>query len=411
MNQSEGYEEAKHRIQEALENNATYLYLDGLRLSDLPPEIAELNSLIFLSLEFNDFRTLPIVLRKLSHLEVIYMEKNPLNTLPEWIGEFTRLEGLNFYECDLQEIPETIGNLIMLDHFDLSGNKLTNLPDSIGQLNKLDSLGLSDNKLLSLPETMGDLVNLIDLSLGLNQLTELPKSMMKLKKLEYLDVHANQITMLPDGIKNLTKLEGLNLAYNQIDELPKLQNLKNLDFISLDSNPIAELPSQLPTLKTLDISRCPNIRQLPSDLKVTDEIRMSHMRFDAIPLGCQTAKIIMSSREVQHQWITNPEMITMSDVLSAKDKWERENLMNLMGYQRLLSKIEFVGVDTFEDNELSAKLIKLELSESEKYLIIFDKSSLKYGVDWLPDKIHNCQDALKRYEHYSSMPWSYKNFV
>jgi internalin A len=93
MDKIDGYEEAKRQIREALERNATDLHLDGLGLKSLPPELAELTSLTFLTLEANSFDQFPEVLLKLTQLETLYMERNPLERLPNSNQRTTTIAG------------------------------------------------------------------------------------------------------------------------------------------------------------------------------------------------------------------------------------------------------------------------------------------------------------------------------
>jgi hypothetical protein len=374
METSEGYDEAKRRIRQALEENAEALYLDGLGLSDLPSELAELISVRLLVLEFNDFETLPEVILRLPQLEGIYMERNPIQHLPDWISELRQLQGLNFYECQLRDVPDSIGELVNLDHFALDGNQLKTLPESFGNLAKLESVGLSNNQFETLPATFGNLANLDSLSLGWNQLRELPGSIVQLEKLDLLDLDVNKLVRLPK-------------------DFHKLSNLKAL---IISDNPITALPEGLPPLEVLEIIRCYHITELPQTLTVTGTLRLGGQKLTSLPNGCKDAKLKWYSAEIIERFLIHPETITAEDVLSAENHFTREALFDFMEYTQLLREVDLQILDEAEREKDILRLAKIEIpnGEAESYLITVDKSNKTHTAQWVLSKFQTCQEAF-----------------
>ncbi len=97
-------------------------------MSELPPEIGNLNNLRFLEL-IND----------------------QLVELPPEIGQLSNLQELSPHNNQLRELPPEIGNLTNLQRLSLSHNQLSELPPEIGNLSNLQDLGLSDNPLTMPP--------------------------------------------------------------------------------------------------------------------------------------------------------------------------------------------------------------------------------------------------------------------
>jgi internalin A len=177
------YEIALQRIEEARLNSWDELDLAGLGLTELPPEIGELNYLQFLWLEHNELSNLPFEIAGLIHLQGLYLSWNQFSTFPS----------------ELINLP----NLSVLG---LSDNQLSSLPAEIGMLSNLEILGLDNNQLNSLPPEIGNLSNLLVLKIGDNHLNSLPAEIGKLSKLCHLYIANNQIKYLPPEIGDLRHL-------------------------------------------------------------------------------------------------------------------------------------------------------------------------------------------------------------
>ena len=151
------YQKALKRIQEAKNNNATALNLNGLQLTKFPIEILELTGLTGLNLSGNQLTSIPETIGLLTGLEKFFLSDNKLTTLPVTIGQLTRLGSLNLRDNQLSTIPDGIGKLTDLYYLNLSKNQLTRIPETIGNLPWLNHLDVDSNKLVSLPETMRNL--------------------------------------------------------------------------------------------------------------------------------------------------------------------------------------------------------------------------------------------------------------
>jgi Leucine-rich repeat (LRR) protein len=181
--QESPYDIALQRIQEAEASGATDLDLNGLGLTEVPPEIANLSNLQQLGLSTNQLTELPSEIFSLTNLERLSAEDNLLTTLPPEIGNLIKLVSLTLNDNDLTSLPPEIGNLNLLYMLKLRGSQLTSLPPEIGNLTNLMVLDLSSNKLQSLPPEIGNLTNLCLLWLNSNELETLPISMANLQTL------------------------------------------------------------------------------------------------------------------------------------------------------------------------------------------------------------------------------------
>ena len=211
------------RIERALHGKNTELFLSGLQLRDLPPEIVQLTSLTSLGLS-----------------------DNQLSELPPEIGRLTSLTSLELSDNQLSELPPEIGQLMSLTTLGLSGNKLSELPPEIVQLTSLTTLYLYMNQLRDLPPEIGQLTSLTSLNLSGNQLRELLPEIGRLTSLTTLGLSDSQLSELPPEIGQLTSLTTLELSGNQLSELPlEIGRFVNLKKLIVEGNPLTSPPLEI----------------------------------------------------------------------------------------------------------------------------------------------------------------------
>ena len=162
---------AIERIRQAESDGRISLYLNGLGLTSLPPEIGDLTSLTDLDLGDNQLASLPPEIGNLTSLTSLILHGNELASLPSEIGNLIRLTGLGLHGNHFTALPPELTNLTSLTALGLGANRFASLPAEIGKLIALTQLGLQDNQLKSLPPEIGNLTNLTTLFLDGNPLT------------------------------------------------------------------------------------------------------------------------------------------------------------------------------------------------------------------------------------------------
>ena len=188
----------------------SYLWLNGLGLTTLPPEIGQLKGLTGLWLASNQLMTLPPEIGQLKELTQLHLDENQLTALPPEIGRLTALTALNLHDNQLTTLPPEIGQLTALTtRLSLARNQLKTLPPEIGQLTALKLLGLDGNKLTDLPPEIGQLSALEVLYLHDNQLTTLPSCLRDLLKLNWLFLHDNPTLQLSPSVLGPDPRNGL----------------------------------------------------------------------------------------------------------------------------------------------------------------------------------------------------------
>ena len=116
-----------------------------------------INSLTYLSLENLNLSFLPPLIGKLSKLKALDLDNNQLSSLPESIGDLSKLQKLGLNNNQFSSLPKYISNLGALLWLHLNNNQLSSLPEFIGNLGALLWLGLNNNNLSSLPKSMDKL--------------------------------------------------------------------------------------------------------------------------------------------------------------------------------------------------------------------------------------------------------------
>jgi Leucine-rich repeat (LRR) protein len=165
------YEVALQHIEYARSTGAVILDLSNLSLSELPEEIASLDSVQYLLLGANKFSSFPVIINEMTAVETLDLSHNQLSSLPPEIGNMTSLQNLHLSANALTSLPPEIGNLIHLVSLSVDYNQLSSLPPEITQLVSLVSLYVNNNQLTDLPDDLGNLTNLCTLDISNNPLS------------------------------------------------------------------------------------------------------------------------------------------------------------------------------------------------------------------------------------------------
>lgn len=252
FNLTEHVKALREKINAGQLNDISFLILDDMNLTELPPEIGQFTKLESLTLQNNHLTFLPPEIKQLNQLVALNVFNNKLIALPVEIGQLVGLCTLNLEKNNLTILPSELGELRNLTELDVSSNNLTTLPNTIGQLSKLVVLNVSINKLTTLPREIGQLTRLEYLYLGRNELKSLPPEIGKLTYLMNLYLDHNKLTTLPDRLGKLTNLVDLCASFNELESLTgKIGDCKAIIHIDLEHNKLKSLPKELAKLPCL----------------------------------------------------------------------------------------------------------------------------------------------------------------
>ena len=207
---------------------ALYLVRNNL-VGSIPPELAQLPSLVSVSLDFN-------------RLE---------GTIPPELGNLSRLRHLALQALDLTgRVPPELGRLSSLRFLFLAGNDLEGpIPPELGNLSRLEVLSIYANSLSGpIPKELGELSKLTTLALQNNDLSgPIPPELANLSRLESIVLSHNDLSgPISPGLGGLGALRVLYLNNNDLSGAvpPELGTLRSLEWLQLSGN--AELSGPLP---------------------------------------------------------------------------------------------------------------------------------------------------------------------
>ncbi|XP_009291651.1 DISP complex protein LRCH3 isoform X8 [Danio rerio] len=196
------------------------------------------------------------------------LSRNRLTELPVEVCMFVSLENLNLYQNCLRSLPESLINLQSLTYLNLSRNQLSTLPAHLCRL-PLKVLIACNNKLVSLPEDLGKLRQLTELDVSCNEIQTLPPQIGQLEALRDLNIRRNHLVRLPPELAELP-LVRLDFSCNKVTSIPVCyRNLRHLQSIILDNNPLQSPPAQIcikgkiHIFKYLNMEACKAASELP----------------------------------------------------------------------------------------------------------------------------------------------------
>lgn len=196
------------------------------------------------------------------------LSRNRLTELPVEVCMFVSLENLNLYQNCLRSLPESLINLQSLTYLNISRNQLSTLPVHLCRL-PLKVLIACNNKLVSLPEDLGKLRQLTELDVSCNEIQTLPPQIGQLEALRDLNIRRNHLVRLPPELADLP-LVRLDFSCNKVTSIPVCyRNLRHLQSIILDNNPLQSPPAQIcikgkiHIFKYLNMEACKAASDLP----------------------------------------------------------------------------------------------------------------------------------------------------
>ncbi|KAG5551523.1 hypothetical protein RHGRI_009819 [Rhododendron griersonianum] len=223
------------------------LNLLGNRLTGpIPKELANINTLITISLEFNQLSgPIPPELGSLPLLEKLHLTSNYFTgELPKELAKLTTLKDFRISSNNfIGKIPDFIKNWVDLTRLDIQGSGLDGpIPPGIGLLTKLSDLRISDlnGSQASFPP-LNNLTSLKNLFLRSCNITgTLPEYLGTMTKLEILDLSFNNLSgEIPSNLSSLSKIEMMYLTGNLLSGPVHpwmLDTSKNMSFHDMSQN-------------------------------------------------------------------------------------------------------------------------------------------------------------------------------
>ncbi len=224
-------------------------------ISSLPSEIGSLTNLTLLRIAYYGinpgFVSIPDEIYNLTGLTVLGLEGVGLTEIPPEIANLVNLQTFYAYQNQIPELPVELFSLSQLTKLHLSRNNLTVLPAEIGNLTEMRDLILNYNQLTSIPPEIGNLTKMYFLHLFQNQITQLPGEMGNLTALQRFQADYNELTSIPTEIFSLPLLWELHLSHNNLSGSipPEIGNLSRMKSLYLNDNDLeGKIPAEIAQL-------------------------------------------------------------------------------------------------------------------------------------------------------------------
>ncbi|XP_053345210.1 leucine-rich repeat-containing protein 10 [Clarias gariepinus] len=150
------------------------LYLSNNHLTNLPPELINLQKLQILALDFNCFVELDLVVCSLRQLNTLYLGNNQLHKLPRELAQLTKLKTLWLDNNCFTKFPSVVCMLSDLRTLHLDYNQFRNLPGELARLNELRCIWLSSNILNKFPPVLLEMHGLEVIDVDRNHIQQFP---------------------------------------------------------------------------------------------------------------------------------------------------------------------------------------------------------------------------------------------
>lgn len=147
---------------------------------------------------------------------IVTLSHNKLTSIPAEIGELESLSSLTLANNHIASIPDTITRCTRLTQFDISHNSLTELPDNLGALTALKKLSVKYNQLGRIPDSIKHCTNIEYLNVENNLLETIDQAVFdQLVNVRIVILSRNQFQKLPimHNMQYLDSFSGMSFSY------------------------------------------------------------------------------------------------------------------------------------------------------------------------------------------------------
>jgi small GTP-binding protein len=394
-------EEVLNKIKKAKAYGDTTLYLGGMGITTLPPELFQLTNLTELDLRHNQFSSLPSEICKLTNLQKLNLWNNRLSDQYSAICQLPNLAVLDLRNNQFKSLPPEICNLRNLKELNLYGNYISRLSREIEQLTKLTWLNLGHNHFSILPPEIGRLTNLTKLDLRHNHFSNLPPEIGKLTNLTELNLSNNEFSTFPVEICQLEKLQVLFLLDNNIKALPpEIGKLRKLILLNLSNNRLNNLPreiGQLTKLTELYVARNP-LSSPPYEI-ATKGLEAIRQYFTAVESNTSSIGIVSDPLDFQpeNHSLNEVKVLLVGDGAAGKTSLVKRLLglpfnhhedttqgINIKGWQQDIgSKKIRINIWDFGGQVIQHATHQFFLSRRSLYILVLDGRKDEQAEYWL----------------------------
>lgn len=164
--------------------------------------------------------------------------------------------------------------------------------------------------------------------------------------------------------------------------------------VSLSGNRhLRRLPERL-TARSLDVSNCPQLLQLPATLHLTNWVEVAGSGLTALPSGLRV-NIRWQGTAVDERTAFRPEELKAGEILNVRNVTRRRVLLERFGLDRFIQEVGGLIIDRDRDAGGERQLISIPLEDDEPILALRVKcpSTAHSYVLRVPPHVRTCRRA------------------
>jgi len=132
---------------------------------------------------------------------------------------------------------------------------------------------------------------------------------------------------------------------------------------------LASLPHGLGPIAQLDLRDCPNLRELPADLRVTSWIELANSGLESLPPGMVTP-LRWNDVRIDEMIAFHPERLSGLDALKTPNIELRRVKIERIGFERLLTEVRADELNRDTDAGGRRRLLRVEMENDESLVAL-----------------------------------------
>ena len=180
-----------------------------------------------------------------------------------------------------------------------------------------------------------------------------------------------------------------------LNSFPKKATIENGHLSVAGCEEIKELPSYLTQLSTLDVSDCPNITSLPSELKIGLWIDIGGSGIKELPAHLENVGLRWRGVAIDEQIAFRPESLDVKQALGEINTERRRVMIERMGYERFFEEAKVKRLDQDNDTGGKRELVRVPLENDEDIVCLSCScpSTSRHYFLRVPPEMKTCHQA------------------
>jgi len=202
---------------------------------------------------------------------------------------------------------------------------------------------------------------------------------------------SKHLISLPDGLRVGKEL--ILKGCTALENLPQVLEVDTLDLSGCTGLRFRDL-GDIET-RHLDVSDCVQLTELPEWIWVWESIDVANTGLTGLPPSLSHCQILWRGVPIQERIAFDPETLTVTEILGARNTEQRRVMMERMGWEAFLAHVPSVVLDRDEDPGGERKLLGFTFDDGEEtqILVVCCPSTGRRYFIRVPPRTKTCQEA------------------